>query len=184
VTDAELVELARNGDRHACDQLVDRHQMAVYRAAYAALRVAEDAEEVAQDAFVRAFAALGRYRGDASFKTWLLKIAWRRALTRRRRNLWLMRREPIDDVAIVADRTASPEEQALAADLHRHLRRFIAQLPRKLRDVLLLEQTGECDYEEIASMLDMPVGTVKWRISEARRRLRGELARVGYDQRR
>jgi RNA polymerase sigma-70 factor (ECF subfamily) len=64
------------------------------------------------------------------------------------------------------------------------LRRFIAQLPRKLRDVLLLEQTGECDYEEIASMLDMPVGTVKWRISEARRRLRGELARVGYDQRR
>jgi RNA polymerase sigma-70 factor (ECF subfamily) len=183
VTDAELVELARDGDRHACDQLVDRHQRAVYRAAYAALRVAEDAEEVAQDAFVRAFAALGRYRGDATFKTWLLKITWRRALTRRRRNLWLMRREPVDDMATVVDRTAGPEEQAIAADLHRHVRRFIAQLPRKLRDVLLLEQTGECDYEEIASMLDMPVGTVKWRISEARRRLRGELARVGYDQR-
>ena len=181
MTDAELVELARNGDPNACNQLVERHQAAVFRAAFAALRVAEDAEEVAQDAFVRAFSALDRYRGEASFRTWLLKIAWRRALTRRRRNIWLLRGQPADDLAGVADRRAGPEQQAVAEDLHQHLRRLIAQLPRNLRDVLLLEQTGDYKYEEIAAMLATPIGTVKWRISEARRRLRRELARLGYD---
>ena len=184
MTDAELVELARNRDRVACDRLVERYQGAVYRAAYAALRSAEDAEEVAQDAFVRAFAALDRYRGEASFKTWILRIVWRRALTRRRRNLWLLRREPLVDLGTVPDRSESPEQQVASGDLHRQLRRLIAGLPRNLRDVLLLEQTGEYKYEEIAAMLGIPVGTVKWRISEARRRLRAELAKLGYDQRR
>ena len=182
MTDAELVELARNGDRGACDALVERHQAVVYRAVFAALRSAEDAEEVAQDAFVRAFAALGRYRGDASFRTWVLTIAWRRALTRRRCSAWLPRREPAVDLAFLPDRTAGPEQLAICGDLHRHLRRLIAGLPRKLRDVLLLEQTREYTYEEIAAMIDAPVGTIKWRISEARRRLRAELKKLGYDR--
>jgi RNA polymerase sigma-70 factor (ECF subfamily) len=184
VTDAELVELARNGSRDACDQLVQRHQAAVYRAVFAALRVAEDAEEIAQDAFVRAFRFLDGYRGEASFRTWVLRIAWRRALTRRRGNVWLLRREPVDALDAVADRRAGPEQEAVSTDLHRHLRRLIVQLPRSLRDVLLLEQTGDYKYEEIAAIVGAPVGTVKWRISEARRRLRGELAKLGYDQRR
>ena len=182
VTDAELVELARQGDRHACDQLVERHQAAVYRAAYAALRVAEDAEEIAQDAFVRAFAALRNYRGDASFKTWVLRIAWRRALSRRRRNLWMLRREPIEDVAFIADGTAGPEQRARGGELHQHVRRLIAALPRKLRDALLLAHSSDYSYDEIAGMLGIAVGTVKWRIFEARRRLRAELLRIGYDE--
>jgi RNA polymerase sigma-70 factor (ECF subfamily) len=184
VTDAELVELARKGDRGACDDLVQRHQAAVYRAAYAALRSAEDAEEVAQDSFVRAFAALDRYRGEASFKTWVLTIAWRRALTRRRRNVWLLRREPSVDLALVSDGAANPEQWVMAGDLHRHVSRIIAELPRPMRDVLLLEQTGIYRYEEIAAMVRCPVGTVKWRISEARRRVRAELVKLGYGQRR
>jgi RNA polymerase sigma-70 factor, ECF subfamily len=184
VTDAELVELARNGDRDACDELVQRHQAAVYRAACAALRTPEDAEEVAQDAFVRAFAALGRYRGEASFRTWVLKIAWRRALTRRRRNVWLLRRESSVDLTAFRDGGAGPEQQAAGGVLHQHLRRLIAGLPPKLRDVLLLEQTGDYKYEEIATIVGVPIGTVKWRISEARRRLRAELMKLGYDQRR
>lgn len=184
MTDAELVELARNGDRPAFDELVHRHQAAVYRAAYVALRIAEDAEEVAQDAFVRAFASLSRFRGDASFKTWVLKIAWRRALTRRRRNLWLRRHGPPADLAFVPDGARTPEQQLVSGDLHEHLGRLIAQLPRKLADVLLLEQTGEYQYREIAAMLGIPVGTVKWRIAEARRVLRGALVQLGYGHRR
>jgi RNA polymerase sigma-70 factor (ECF subfamily) len=184
VTDAELVELARDGDRVACNELVQRHQAAVYRAAYAALRSAGDAEDVTQDSFVRAFAALRGYRGEASFKTWVLTIAWRRALTRRRRNRWLLRREPAIDLALVPDRAAGPEQQAILSDIQRHVRRLITELPRPLRDVLLLEQTGEYKYEEIAAMTGCPVGTVKWRISQARRRLRAELLKLGYDQRR
>jgi RNA polymerase sigma-70 factor (ECF subfamily) len=184
VTDAELVDLARNGDRDACDRLVERHQAAVYRAAYAALRVAEDAEEVAQDAFVRAFAALRMYRGEASFRTWVLKIAWRRALSRRRRRAWRLRREPIEDVAILPDRTGGPEEKLLAREFYGHVRRLIGALPRRHRDALLLAQSGEYAYDEIATMLGVAVGTVKWRVSDARRRVRAELAALGYDERR
>jgi DNA-directed RNA polymerase specialized sigma24 family protein len=79
-------------------------------------------------------------RGDASFSTWVLTIAWRRALTRRRRNLWWLRRDPTIDLAYVADRGAGPEDQAVFGDLRRNLRRLIADLRPRLRDVLLLEQ--------------------------------------------
>jgi RNA polymerase sigma-70 factor, ECF subfamily len=183
VTDAELVELARRGDREAYDQLVERHQGAVYRAALAALRAPEEAEEVAQDAFVRAFAALDRYRGEASFKTWVLKIVWRRALSRRRSTWWNRQRAPSDSIDTTVDRAAGPEHQAAGAELERHLRRLIAALSPKLRDALLLATAGVYSYDEIAAMLGIPIGTLKWRISEARKQLRGALVALGYDQR-
>src|SRR5262245_30691579 len=92
VTDEELVLLARHGDPDAFDELVARHQSAVFRAAMAALRVREDAEEVAQDAFIRAWGAIGRFRGDSSFRTWMLRIVWNRAISRRRSlSSWLRR---------------------------------------------------------------------------------------------
>ena len=97
VTDEELVLLARQGDPDAFDQLVARHQSAVFRAALAALRVREDAEEVAQDAFIRAWRALDRFRGDSSFRTWILRIAWNRAISMRRSLAgWLRRATPIE----------------------------------------------------------------------------------------
>src|SRR5512134_389901 len=100
VTDEELVLLARQGDPDAFDQLVARHQSAVFRAAMAALRVREDAQEVAQDTFIRAWNALGRFRGESSFRTWLLRIAWNRAISKRRGiSSWLRRATPIADVA-------------------------------------------------------------------------------------
>lgn len=182
MTDAELVELARQGNRDACDRLVERHQAAVFRAALAALRVPEEAEEVAQDAFVRAFGALDRYRGEASFRTWVLKIAWRRALSRRR-SRWLRLRVGDDALAETPDASSGPERRAAGAELHRHVRRLIALLPSKLRDTLLLATSGDYSYEEISAMLAIPNGTVKWRVSEARRRLRADLSALGYDQR-
>jgi RNA polymerase sigma-70 factor (ECF subfamily) len=100
VTDDELVRLARDGDADAFDQLVQRHQPAVYRAALAALRVPEDAEEVAQDAFVRSWRSLGRFRGNSTFRTWLLTIVWRRALSRRRSVArWWSQRVALDGAA-------------------------------------------------------------------------------------
>src|SRR5215471_17203970 len=96
VTDDELVRLARAGDASAFDQLVVRHQAAVFRAALAALRVREEAEEAAQDALVRAWRNLDGFRGHASFRTWLLSIAWNRALSRRRSlAAWFARRAPL-----------------------------------------------------------------------------------------
>src|SRR5687768_4046280 len=178
VTDDELVALAREGDSAAFDQLVTRHQAAAYRAALAALRNAEDAEEVAQDAFVRAWTNLHRFRGESAFRTWLLTIVWNRALSRRCSVArWWSRRAPLDDaVAVAADR---PAVDVGHDEMRRHIATAIEALSPKLRDALLLAQS-EHDYEAIGTLLKIPVGTVKWRVSEARKKVRARLAALGY----
>ena len=101
VTDAELVARARTGDHAAFGDLVDRHRTAVYRAALTALRSHAEAEDAAQDAFVLAWRRLGSFRGDASFKTWLLTIAWHQAINRRRGLMGRWRRMiPFEDVTV------------------------------------------------------------------------------------
>jgi RNA polymerase sigma-70 factor (ECF subfamily) len=181
VTDEELVLLARQGDPDAFDQLVGRHQSAVFRAALAALRVREDAEEVAQDTFVRAWRALDRFRGDSSFRTWILRIAWNRAISKRRGLAgWLRRATPIAEVAEPAATGDGQHAWMQNAQLQAHAASAIQALSPKLRDAMLLAQSGEYQYDEIARMLGVPLGTVKWRISEARRKVRETLAALGY----
>jgi len=188
VSDAELVHRARQGDTAAFGELIDRHRSAVYRAALAALGSPADAEDAAQDAFLAAYRRLGSFRGEASFKTWLLTIVWHQAINRRRSltRIWRLvtaadRNEsgesPLDAVA-----APGPTPEAAAADhqLRHAIRSAIRRLSPKLRDALLLAQSGEYTYEEIGTMLHAPVGTVKWRVSEARRVVRSQLIERGY----
>jgi RNA polymerase sigma-70 factor (ECF subfamily) len=188
--DQDLVRRARAGDTHAFDQLVERNRRAVYRAAYAALGSAEDADDVAQEAFVTAYRKLRSFRGDSAFRTWVLAITWRKALDRRRSLArWLRMTVTRDrlgsDAPELIDRMTSvqrTQEESLGDDeLLRTTRRLIAALPRKLRDALLLAGSGDYSYEQISQMLGDPVGTVKWRVSEARRLLKQKLAALGYD---
>jgi len=193
VTDADLVARARQGDTAAFGELVDRHRTAVYRAALAATGSHADADDVAQDAFVLAFRRLESFRGEASFKTWLLSIAWRQALNRRRAVRRMLRRL-VTTMAAGADEPAmaleaataslvaaapTPEEAVISGELARAVRREIAALSTRLRDALLLAQSGEYSYDEIGAMLGVPVGTIKWRVSEARRVIRRRLEQRG-----
>jgi RNA polymerase sigma-70 factor (ECF subfamily) len=181
VTDEELVLLARQGDTGAFDELVIRHQAAVYRAALAALRVPEDAEDVAQEAFARAWSTLERFRGEASFKTWLLTIAWHRAINRRRMRMnWLRRTAPLTGSLVLVASSGAPDEDLRSGELRAQIGRAIEMLTPKLRDALLLARSGEYSYEEIGTMLRIPEGTVKWRVSEARRKVKQRLAELGY----
>lgn len=180
MTDDELVVLARQGDADAFGQLVRRHQAAVYRAALAAVHVPEDAEEVAQDAFVRGWASLRTFRHEASFRSWILTIAWNRAISRRRSVVgWFRKRAPLEELTQLSAQT-NADEYARAGEVKAHAVRAIAALTPKLRDALVLAHSGEYDYGEIASMLKIPIGTVKWRVAEARRQVRLRLAAVGY----
>lgn len=187
--DLELVRLALAGDHQAFGQLIDRNRRAVFRAAYAALGSTEEAEDVAQETFVTVFQRLHSFRGESSFRTWLLSIAWRKALTRRRRlTRWLRTaivRARVDETADLIERVpsseASPHEALAGDELDRTLKRLIATLPRKLRDTLLLAGSGDYSYDQIAQMLNVPVGSVKWRVSEARRLLKKKLMAAGYD---
>jgi len=171
-----LVAAARAGDREAFGDLVTLHQRVVYRTALAALGTREDAEDATQEAFVIAWQKLSGFRGDALFRTWLLTIVWRKALDRRRqRRLWWHRTQSarpadvIDPLAFVAIDTPDPERVALSRDMADRVRHEIMQLSPKLKDTLLLATTGEHTYDEIGKLLGIPLGTVKWRVAEARR---------------
>ncbi|MCL4847880.1 MAG: RNA polymerase sigma factor [Acidobacteria bacterium] len=195
MTDADLVARARDGDVDAFGVLVDRHRRAVHRAALAALGCPGEADDVTQEAFIQAWQALPRFRGESSVRTWLLAIAWRRAIDRRRslkrlatrflgldgrrNDLW-----PATDeggpYASIDESGGSPERQVLVTELAAATRRLVRTLPAPLRDALLLAASGQHTMEEIAAMTDTPTGTVKWRVAEARRRLRERLARLGF----
>jgi len=181
VTDGELVDLARGGDTAAFGELVTRHRIAVYRAALAALGSPADAEDVAQDACVLAFQKLAGFRGEASVRTWMVTIGWRLALTRRRsliRRLKQMLTVDSNAGDTVRSPAPSPETQLMDADLLAHLRRLIQALSPKLRDALLLSTNGEMSSDDIAALLRIPPGTLRWRVSEARRQLRDQIARM------
>jgi len=186
--DVELVARARQGDTRAFEQLVRRHQAAVHRAALSAVGSAADADDVAQEAFLLAYQRLAGFRGDAAFKTWMLTITWNQAMNHRRKaTRWFSRFMSVESDAgsefapiEFASSAGTPEDLAAHAQLRGAIRDAIRALPSKLRDALLLAATGEYTYDEMGAMLDAKAGTIKWRVSEARRVLKQKLATAGY----
>lgn len=182
MTDAELVERARAGDQAAFGVLVDRYQHVVVRAARAVVGRSEEAEDVAQDVFLRAYRRIDGFRGEASVKTWLLAITWRQALSHRRSIAARVRRfitadddEPFDPPA-----TTRLQDQALAdVELRRTVARVVRTLPAKYREALMLCATGDHTFDEMSEAMGVPAGTLKWRVSEARKRLKQKLERLG-----
>lgn len=180
--DRALVDRARLGDEDAFGDLVRKYQHRIVNFARALVAETADAEDVAQEAFLRAFRALRQFRGQSSFKTWLYQIAAntarthaRRRRTRREVQLLDSARSRPDDRESGADRwasMASPEN--LEADVIRRdrLDRALAALPVELRETVVLRDVEGWGYREIATALDIPIGTVESRIFRARQRLR------------
>lgn len=176
VTDEELVQLAQKGDPAALDEMVERHKGAVFRAALAALRNREDAEDVTQETFITAFRKLDTFRGESHLRTWLSRIAWNKAMDQRRRGrLRSFLHLDAPDAVEIATPEADPERATLSASVHDRVRREIDRLPVNLRDTLLLASGGDLDYATIAQMLGIREGTVKSRVFEARAMLRATL---------
>lgn len=175
----------------AFGELVERNRRAVFRAALAALGSPAEADDVAQEAFVTAYRKLASFRGESAFRTWLLSITWRKAIDRRTSmGRWLKltvttpRDDAGDEMQDPVDRVPalgrSQEDVLVDDELQRNVTRLIRTLPRKLRDALLLAGSGEHTYDQISQVLGTPVGTVKWRVAEARRVLRRKLTALGY----
>ena len=138
-----------------------------------------------------AWQKLDGFRGESQFRTWLLSITWRKAIDRRKTiSRWLKlaasssRDEAGDDMFDIIERVPSSvrtqDDVMESNELQRDVKKLIGTLPRKLRDSLLLAGTGEHTYDEIGQMLGAPVGTVKWRVAEARRVLKRKLTAMGY----
>jgi RNA polymerase sigma-70 factor, ECF subfamily len=188
--DAELVARAQAGDLDAFEALANRHEHRVYSLAWRMLRHEEDAEDVTQQAFLSAMENLGRFRGDASFSTWLLRIATHAALKviRKRKGLGTVSLEQateeedsygtIPHPEYIADWRQSPEELVRKNEVQRLLDDALAKLDDKHRLVFLLRDVEGLSVKEAAEALGLSEANTKVRLLRARLQLREELTRT------
>jgi RNA polymerase sigma-70 factor (ECF subfamily) len=186
VSDHELLKRFRAGDESAFDDLVLRHQQRAFNVAYQLLRDHEDATEVAQDAFMRAYRSLDSFHGECEFTTWLHRIVVNLAHNKHR---WWKRRGKqisfsldspveIDDAEMprqIAAATEAPDLQAVQAEFVELLNRRMSELPHKFREVIVLRNVENLSYGEIATVLNCSVGTVKSRLARGREALRNSM---------
>jgi RNA polymerase sigma-70 factor (ECF subfamily) len=175
--DRELVARVRGGDVAGFEALMRRHNRRLFRVALAILGDADEAEDVMQETYLRAFAALAQFAGAARFATWLVRIAVHEALARRRR------RQPHahDDADAVLDDALGPADAAGAAELGALIEAAVARLPAPFRVVFVLRAVEQLSVQETAACLGIDEATVKTRAFRARALLRGLLARHATD---
>ena len=185
--DRALVTRCQSGDRSAFDELVLRYQDRIFRLAMHMLHDREDAYDVAQECFVKAYRGLATFRGEAAFSTWLYRIAIHASTCHLRRTANRMRRRhvslggPDSDAPNAgamqpAVNTPGPEEMADRVEQRSLVRQAIRTLESEHRVVVLLRDIEGMTYDEIGGLLQCPVGTVKSRLHRAREQLRQTLA--------
>ena len=174
-----LVMRAARGEQDAFRVLVERYQNLVYTLALRLVKGPEDAQDVAQEAFLSAWRALPKFRMDAKFSTWLYRLTVNAAtdLLRRRRE-----EVSLDDETrpvTVPDDAPTPQERAEQGERRELINKCIAQLTENHRRILVLREVHGLDYQEIGEVLELSPGTVRSRLARARRELREKLLQSG-----
>ncbi len=199
-SDAALISRCRDNDRDAFNEIVCRYMDRVITYVRRMVNSREDAEDIAQETFVRIYAGLRSFQSRSSLNTWVYRIATNLCIDYRRKNN-RPDRQPVPLAGrgaqpgieqVRADASAEPEARALRSELAQALDRAIADLPERLRTVVVLHDVNGLAYEEIAAIVGCPLGTVKSRLFHARAALRAALApylrgeepiRLGNDRR-
>ena len=182
--DQTLVERCRNGDVAAFEPLVEKYRERVWRLAFNYLRDREEAWDVAQDAFIRAWQALPSFRGQSAFYTWLFRIVINVATDRARQRAARGRAFGTDPVPeedwdrVLVEPGGGPDAAAARAEQRERIRRALNALPEHHRAIIMLSDLEGLSYREIAEVLDIPMGTVMSRLHNARKRLRDVLGRL------
>lgn len=173
--DAQLVARVQGGDKAAFDLLVRKYQHKVAKLVGRFVYDKTEVEDVTQEVFIKTYRAIGNFRGDSAFYTWLYRIAINTAknylvsLNRRPRLSDVEREdaETMESGALLRD-VATPERQMLADEIIRTVSATIGQLPEELREAITLREIDGLSYDEIADVMDCPIGTVRSRIFRAR----------------
>ncbi len=169
----ELVAAARDGDREAFDALVKATYAETYTLAYRLTGDEEDAHDVVQEAYLRAFRGIRRFRGDAHFSTWMYRITANCASTQLGKRQRHRHDELLDDAPLADDDPdRDPQQRADASNLRDRLNVALAELPPKLRAVVVLRDVYDLPHEDIAAELGISESAAKVRLHRARRKLR------------
>ncbi len=168
-TDVNLVQAAKQGDRTALIELINLYQNRLYRALLPVTNNSEEALDVTQETFVQVFRKLNSLQEDAHFFTWIYRIGFNIARTRQRRQ----RPDPIDPSQMMIPSTEQSAEQRYESrEFQTALRQAIAKLPEDHQQVIVFREIEELDYQQIADVLNISIGTVRSRLHRARAQLR------------
>ena len=183
-TDEELVAKSNGGDPDSFNELIHRWERPIYALAYRQLRREEDARDVCQETFLRAFRALHGFRGQAKFSSWLYRIALnlcRDWMRRERRTPVVQTPEDVDLMELAAAREPSEsiEDRVARNDLSRLVERAMTLLPEEQRTAIVLKEYHGLTFQEIADLVGCPLSTVKTRLYQGLTVLRRELTRTG-----
>lgn len=172
----DLVAASARGDEDAFQQLVERYRRLVLHVAYRSMGDMSLAEDVAQEAFIKVFRGLPRYRREKPFVHWLRRVVANTVVDE------LRRRRPVESLDNLEQLPAAdndgPQELADQHDEQEAVRQAIMELPASYREILILQVFRELTYEQIARTLNLPLGTVMWRLNRAKRLLRQRLTDV------
>lgn len=179
VGDADLIDRFKKGDTSAFGEIVIKYQDRIYNLCRHMLGRAHDAEDAAQDSFLKAYQALPKFQPEASLYTWLYRIATNTCLDYKRKPVFeSLFRSSVDGEELVHDQPSdepSPERLYQSKQMDQALREGLAKLSPKLRAIIILKELEDLSYEEIAETLDISLGTVKSRIARAREELQQSL---------
>jgi RNA polymerase sigma-70 factor (ECF subfamily) len=185
LTDTELVERCRHKDSEAFSVLVDRHKRMVFSCAYRMVGDEQEAEDIAQDVFMRVYQAIPRFRGESKFSTWLYKIVSNVCLNRLRKvnpetvSIEANEEEQKFSPLRLADVGNTPEANFEWKRFRKRVRDMVAALPPQYSAVVTLRHLQGMAYDEIASALNLPLGTVKTHLFRAKERMRELLEQDG-----
>ena len=171
-----LLERFRGGDRSAFDEIVARHRLAVYRVARRILGSHHDADDATQETFVRAWRALAGFRGESRLGTWLIRIALNVSRTA---GAGREAASPLEHAAELAGEGEPADEAAERHDAGRRVRRAVAQLPPRQREVVALKAFSDLTYEEVAAAMGLTVGAVKAHFHQAVSNLKRHMSNDG-----
>ena len=179
-TDEELVARSKTGDTESFNQLVKRWERPIFALAYRTLGREEDARDVTQETFLRAFRALSGFKGDAKFSSWLYRIALnlcRDWMRKERRAPLVAVPEGVDVEQLVADQgpTETVEDLAARAEMGREVAKAMAHLPEEQRHAIILKEYHGLTFQEIANLMRCPLSTVKTRVYQGLSTLRKQL---------
>lgn len=187
--DQELVVRVQQGDKKAFDLLVLKYQLRVAKLVSRFLRNQSDVPDVVQEAFIKAYRALPNFRGESAFYTWLYRIAIN---TAKNHLVAQSRKSPVNSIDVQdaedygvsewLNEYASPEREALAGELETTIHQAMGELPTDLREAITLREIEGLSYEDIAAVMDCPIGTVRSRIFRAREAIDSKLQPILDDE--